>query len=85
MSLTYWRTHEWTPALEAADVDHGTPYTLRHTFCANAIAAGLGLFEVARFMGTSLQQINATYGHLVEGGEDAALAKLDAAAGGSGV
>ena len=50
----------------------------RHTFATSALAAGLGLFELSRFMGTSVEMIDRTYGHLAVGAEDAARAKLDA-------
>ena len=53
-------------------------YDLRHAFASYALAAGLGLYELARYMGTSAEQIDKTYGHLVQGAEDAARAKLDA-------
>ena len=44
-------------------------YDLRHTFASNAIAAGVSLFHLARFMGTSVQMIDRVYGHLLpEGG-----------------
>ncbi len=42
-----------------------TPYAMRHTFAAFAIAAGIPTFELSRLMGTSLQQIEKTYGHLL--------------------
>jgi integrase len=42
-----------------------TPYSMRHTFATFSIAAGISLFELARFMGTSIEQIDATYGHLL--------------------
>jgi integrase len=76
---------EWVPTLEASGVGHGTPYCLRHTFATNAIAAGIGLYELARFMGTSVEMIDKTYAHLIPGAEDAARGKLDAMAEGSGV
>ena len=34
-------------------------------FAAWSIAAGIGLFELARMMGTSVEQIDRTYGHLL--------------------
>ncbi len=76
--LNNWNLGEWKPALESSGVGHGTPYVLRHTFATSAIAAGIGLFELSRFMGTSVKQLDATYGHLIPGAEDAARAKLDA-------
>lgn len=42
-----------------------TPYLLRHTFASFAIAAGIPTFEIARMMGTSIEQIEKTYGHLL--------------------
>ena len=54
------------------------PYVLRHTFASNARAAGAGTFELARVMGTSLELIERTYGHLVRGADDALRSRLDA-------
>ena len=63
LDLHKWRADEWTPAVWAAGLDHRSPYALRHTFATLAIAAGVSLFELARFMGTSVDQIDRTYGH----------------------
>ena len=52
-------------------------YVLRHTFASNALAAGVGTFELARVMGTSLEMIERTYGHLVTGADDAFRSRLD--------
>lgn len=54
------------------------PYVLRHTFASNALAAGVGTFELSRVMGTSLEMIERTYGHLVRGADDAFRSRLDA-------
>jgi integrase len=54
------------------------PYVLRHTFASNALAAGVGTFELARVMGTSLEMIERTYRHLVRGADDAFRSRLDA-------
>jgi integrase len=60
-------------------LQHGrTPYDLRHSYATWALGAGLTLFEVARYMGTSGAMIDKTYGHLAEGSASAAAAKLDA-------
>ena len=53
------------------------PYVLRHTFASNALAAGVGTFELARYMGTSVEMIERTYGHLVEGADDWFRSRLD--------
>jgi integrase len=37
-----------------------TPYSLRHTYAAFSIAAGVPLFSLARQMGTSVEQIDNT-------------------------
>lgn len=47
-----------------------------------ALAAGVGTFPLARVMGTSLEMIERTYGHLVRGADDAFRSRLDAFAAG---
>jgi integrase len=56
---------------------HRGPYALRHTYASFAIAAGVSLFELARFMGTSVEQIDRTYGHLLPDSIDRTRAALD--------
>ena len=53
-------------------------YDLRHTFASWALAANISMFELARFMGTSVKIIDRHYGHLVRESEDTARAKLEA-------
>ena len=55
-----------------------TPYAMRHTFASNAIAAGIATFEIARVMGTSVVQIEKTYGHLLPDAIDRVRLALDA-------
>ena len=62
----------------AEGLEHRSPYALRHTFATFAIAAGVSLFELARFMGTSAEQIDKTYGHLLPDALDRTRAALDA-------
>lgn len=57
-------------------------YDLRHTFASWALAADISMFEVARFMGTSVKVIDLHYGHLVRDSEETARTKLDAYAAG---
>ena len=52
---------------------------MRDSFATWALDAGPSIFELARYMGTSVEMIDRTYGHLAQGAEDAARAKLDAA------
>ena len=39
-----------------------TVYSLRHFYAVNALRSGVGVFEVARNMGTSVQMIQEYYG-----------------------
>ena len=73
---TFYRCH-WRPALRAAGVEHRGVYACRHTFAAWSIAAGVQLFYLSRIMGTSVTQIDATYGHLVPDSEDYLRGLLD--------
>jgi integrase len=63
MNLNDWRRNEWTPAVKAAGLTHRPPYAMRHTCAAFSIAAEVALFTLARRMGTSIEQIDKTYGH----------------------
>lgn len=77
LDLHNWRPRHWRPAQHEAGI---TPvrrvYDLRHTFATTALHAGLGTFELSRYMGTSLINIDRTYGHLVKNGHHQALALL---------
>jgi integrase len=72
-----FRLRYWTPALKAAGIDHRSVYTTRHTFAAWSIRAGVQLFYLSRIMGTSVAQIDATYGHLVPDSEEYLRGLLD--------
>jgi integrase len=69
---------EALPAVKSAGLEHRTPYALRHTFASFAIAAGIATFEIARMMGTSLEQIEKTYGHLLPDALDRGRLALEA-------
>jgi integrase len=77
LNLHDWRRDEWTPALESSGLPHRTPYSMRHTFASFAIAAGVSLFYLARLMGTSVEQIDRTYGHMLPESEEYLRALLD--------
>jgi integrase len=72
-----WRWRVWTPALRAAGIEHRRIYDCRHTFASWAIAGGVQLFYLARIMGTSVAQIDATYGHLLPDSEEYLRGLLD--------
>jgi integrase len=63
--------------VRAAGLGHRSPYALRHTYATFGIAAGVSLFELARFMGTSVEQIDKTYGHLLPDALDRTRVALD--------
>jgi hypothetical protein len=51
---------------------------MRHTFASFAIAGGVSRFYLSRLMGTSVKQIDATYGHLLPDSEEFLRGLLDA-------
>lgn len=65
-----FRYREWKPAFRAADVQYRRVYDARHTFASWAIAGNVQLFYLARIMGTSVQMIDQTYGHLLPDSEE---------------
>jgi len=73
-----WRRDHWAPAIRASGIEHRRVYDLRHTFASFAIAAGMSPFYLARIMGTSVAQIDATYGHLLPDSKDYLRGLLDA-------
>jgi integrase len=77
LNLHEWLRDEWKPAVKGAGLEHRSPYALRHTFASFAIAAGVPLFELSRFMGTSVEQIGKTYGHLLPDSLERARTALD--------
>jgi integrase len=70
IELGKFRQREWTPALRAAGIPHRRIYDARHTYATWSLAAGVSLFALSRRMGTSLQMIDATYGHLAPDAEE---------------
>jgi integrase len=72
-----FRLRHWTPALRAAGIEYRSVYTTRHTFASWSIRAGVQLFYLSRVMGTSVAQIDATYGHLVPDSDEYLRGLLD--------
>lgn len=64
-----FRYREWVPAFRAADVDHRRVYDARHTFATWALHGGMSLFHLSRVTGTSIAQLDQTYGHLLADSE----------------
>lgn len=66
-------TDRWNDAIKKAGLgDSGyTPKALRHYFASMAIAAGVPLYEVARWMGHSSTKVTEqVYAHLVDGADE---------------
>ncbi len=65
-----WNRADWDQLVRAASDKANLPkgvvlYTLRHSWITEALRAGMPTLDVARLTGTSLQMIEAHYGHLV--------------------
>jgi integrase len=78
IEINNFRSREWFPALRAAGIEHRRIYDMRHTFATWSLAAGMSIFTLARRMGTSVQMIDSTYGHLAQDAEDQDRGLLDA-------
>jgi integrase len=78
LNLHGWRRDEWKPAVKPAGLAYRPPYSMRHTFAAFSIAANIPTFLIARQMGTSVEQIEKTYGHLLPDAAEFTLGQLDA-------
>jgi hypothetical protein len=55
-------------------------YDLRHTYATFALRAGVPVFALTRFMGTSIAMIDLHYGHLAVDSYQHAVSLLDALA-----
>ena len=77
---SFGRRH-WKPAQIAAGVDPLRHlYDLRHTYATFALRAGVSVFAVSRFMGSSIAMIDRHYGHLARDSHEHAVSLLDALA-----
>jgi integrase len=76
----FGRKH-WRPAQIKAGIEpvRGL-YDLRHTYATFALRAGVPVFAVSRFMGTSIAMIDRHYGHLANDSRDHAVALMNALA-----
>jgi integrase len=76
----FGRRH-WPPAQIAAGIApiRGL-YDLRHTYATFALRAGVPVFAVSRFIGSSIAMIDRHYGHLACDSREHAVALLDALA-----
>src|SRR5204862_6121165 len=70
----FGRKH-WRPAQTKAGIDpvRGL-YDRRHTYATFALRAGVPVFAVSRFMGSSIAMIDRHYGHLANDSREHAVA-----------
>jgi integrase len=77
---SFGRRH-WRPAQIAAGMEPLRHlYDLRHTYATFALRAGVSVFAVSRFMGSSIAMIDHHYGHLARDSREHAVSLLDALA-----
>jgi integrase len=65
-----WRRRAFRRALEAAGVEHTTPYALRHRFASLLLHEGRSVIYVARQMGHDARLTLTRYGHVIDELED---------------
>jgi integrase len=71
----------WKPVQKAARIEPLRElYDLRHTYATFALRAGVPVFALSRFMGTSIAMIDLHYGHLAVDSHEHAVSLLDALA-----
>jgi integrase len=71
----------WKPVQRAAGIEPLRDlYDLRHTYATFALRAGVPVFAISRFMGTSIAMIDLHYGHLAVDSHKHAVSLLDALA-----
>jgi integrase len=71
----------WKPVQRAAGIEPLRDlYDLRHTYATFALRAGVPVFALSRFMGTSIAMIDLHYGHLAVDSYQHAVSLLDALA-----
>lgn len=76
----FGRKH-WKPAQIRAGVEPPRGiYDLRHTYATFALRAGVPVFAVSRFLGSSIAMIDRHYGHLAHDSHEHAVSLLDALA-----
>jgi integrase len=76
LNLNNWRNRVWYPALDAAGVEQRGPYHLRHTFATEALAAGVPMIVLAKWMGNSTDVLELHYGHVAKDSMAGAYALL---------
>jgi integrase len=65
-----WRRRAFRRAIEAAGLEHGRPYDLRHSFASLLLHEGRSVIYVARQLGHDARLTLSTYGHVMDEFED---------------
>jgi integrase len=69
---------QWKPVQKALGIEPLRDLDdLRHTYATFALRAGVPVFALSRFMGTSIAMIDRHYGHLARDGREHAIRLLD--------
>jgi integrase len=72
---------QWKPVQKTVGIEPLRDlYDLRHTYATFALRAGVPVFALSRFMGTSIAMIDLHYGHLAFDSHEHAVSLLDALA-----
>jgi integrase len=72
---------QWKPVQKSVGIEPPRGlYDLRHTYATFALRAGVPVFALSRFMGTSIAMIDLHYGHLAVDSYQHAVSLLDALA-----
>jgi integrase len=78
IELHNFRQRTWAKAAREAGIPEATPYDLRHTFCSNAVSAGVDLASVAELAGHGVDVLARTYVHYSQQRGREAAEKLEA-------
>jgi integrase len=65
-----WRRRSFDTARKAANVEHATPYALRHSFASLLLHEGRSVIYVARQLGHDARLTLTRYGHVIDELED---------------
>ncbi|MCZ4494273.1 MAG: site-specific integrase [Conexibacter sp.] len=65
-----WRRRSFDAARTAANIEHATPYTLRHSFASLLLHEGRSVIYVARQLGHDARLTLTRYGHVIDELED---------------
>jgi integrase len=61
-----WRRRAFRRAVQAAGIDHTTPYALRHSFASLLLHEGRSVIYVARQLGHDARLTLSRYGHVID-------------------